>query len=419
MSDADRMDRWRPCSRKCQLAGSACFLLSLSDSVVLMNGPRWCANLASAFLSRHQPGLGDRIFCTEVGQSDMVFGTGNLVLDSLGDIEKEYTPKVVGVLNSCSVSLIGDDIKGLCDSQNRSGRHYVCLDSGGLRGEFYEGFQEALGKWIGEIPFPAVRAVKEKQVNIIGWCRSYPGWEANLAEIRRLLAAIGLEVGVVLGADRTTVEECSEKLPEAACNLVLYPELGLPAARHLERVTGVPYFLCPVPYGFTGSLAWLRLVMEKVGNSAALSVVEKEVEEASSEMGQAVGALSIPHGKNVWDALYVALPEGDTLGISMALKREFLPYDRLYCRVDGPCLTGETIPGTIKGPFPRLGEKTALVIGNDFTRIEVGHFQKNAYMNLLLPASPMWPKNKGYAGIRGWEFFMSDVLSQARRLLEL
>ena len=48
------------------------------------------------------------------------------------------------------------------------------------------------------------------------------------------------------------------QLPEAASNLVVYPELGLASAEFLQEMLGQKYIIASLPYGMQNLLQWLK-----------------------------------------------------------------------------------------------------------------------------------------------------------------
>ncbi|MCL6606511.1 MAG: ferredoxin:protochlorophyllide reductase (ATP-dependent) subunit B [Geminicoccaceae bacterium] len=81
-------------------------------------------------------------------------------------------------------------------------------------------------------------------------------------EVEKLLDLLGVEVAVVapLGASVADLA----RLGEADLNVVLYPEIGLPAARYLERTFGQPWTKT-VPIGLGASRDFLREVADLLG----------------------------------------------------------------------------------------------------------------------------------------------------------
>lgn len=52
MKNNEKLKKWQPCQGYCQMTGAASAFLSITDSKVIMNCPRWCAVLAERELAR-------------------------------------------------------------------------------------------------------------------------------------------------------------------------------------------------------------------------------------------------------------------------------------------------------------------------------------------------------------------------------
>ena len=111
--------------------------------MILINGPRWCATIAEREMARVEKKYERRIFCSEVKEIDLLYGADDALLLALEEVKKECNPKMIAVINSCSVSLIGDDIQGICHRANLA-CEIIAVDAGGLKGEFWEGYQDCL-----------------------------------------------------------------------------------------------------------------------------------------------------------------------------------------------------------------------------------------------------------------------------------
>ena len=58
----------------------------------------------------------------------------------------------------------------------------------------------------------------------------------------------------------------------------------------------------------------------------------------------------------------------------------------------------------------------ALVLGNSNTRNEVANFGRIIYRNFLMPRVSLGVPEKCYAGMKGWQIFMSDIIADVYTL---
>ena len=405
------MHLWLPCQDSCEMAGSANFFLSIKDSVVLIHGPRWCSSIASSEMAAIEKKYERQFYCSEVSQANLVFGASDEILQGLEEIKEEAHPALTAVLNSCSVSLIGDDLEGVCRHAQLPGK-ILTMDSGGLRGEFITGYVRAMQKLIEAMSFTSGEQVPHS-VNIIGWSTAYPNWQGNLSEIRRLLQEIGILLLGVLGNDGMTMDDIRQ-LPQAELNLVLYPELGLAGAKQLQEKTGTPYAVLPIPYGLIGSHQWLSQVADALSVIPDWQRIETEIQYRQEKIDLATFRLKGNNRNLIFGDMYACLTEGMARGLIPALLQEFPELGDIHLRLEGPH-TIETVEGTMGWePFESIeipqGE-LGLVVGNTNTRHEVGQYNQAIYKNFLMPQVVLAVPEKAYAGLAGWQTFLADVFT--------
>ena len=121
------------------MVGAASALLCIKDSVVIFNSPRWCALTAERELCIANKTFENRLYCTEARQDTLVFGIEEALRDTLSEVLNMHVPSLVSIITSCSMSLIGDDIKGIAKRFD-AGLEFITMDAGGLTGGFASGF---------------------------------------------------------------------------------------------------------------------------------------------------------------------------------------------------------------------------------------------------------------------------------------
>ncbi len=417
MNTNQKLQRWLPCKSRCEMAGAASFFLSLKDCVILINGPRWCATIAEREMARVEKKYERRIFCSEVKEIDLLYGADDALLLALEEVKKECNPKMIAVINSCSVSLIGDDIQGICHRANLA-CEIIAVDAGGLKGEFWEGYQEALDKIL-DLVTAKVKVKKEvvrkNRVNLFGWCNNYPNWQGDLAEIKRMLISSGIEVGVCLGADETSLAEMMQ-LPLAACNIVLAPELGVEAAKRLAEEWGQDYLIAPTPYGMQCSIAWLNRIAEKLQINICTEKLETEIDINQEKLDQAIFQLKADYKNFGFGDVYLTLPYGVAYGIVAALKTEFPEFNDIYLKIEGPNKAEYPMIQGVRAWQVKQDtlsvEETgiSLVLGDWQTRLEVGQYDRMIFKNFLMPMQGVPVAERPYAGVLGWKHFMAEVI---------
>ena len=237
-------------------------LLAVQGAIVLEYGPAGTTHYSMGLYG----GLGlrfqNRMFTTHMSEDDVVMGDVTRLEDALVELDKNYAPKVIFVVASSVTAVIGTDIKGVCRyMQNEVKAKLIAFDQGGFRGDYSIGLAETYKLLVRNLPQKGV-SQESGIYNIIGASVWRYRMESDVWEIKSLLSeALGLSCNACLCCD-TSVEEL-EDMGQAQVNIVLGNE-GLAAARYLQEKFGTPY-VYTVPYGYSGTLSFLKQVGEAVG----------------------------------------------------------------------------------------------------------------------------------------------------------
>lgn len=124
--------------------------------------------------------------------------------------------------------------------------------------------QEALRAAIAAIDPPAC-AADPLCVNLLGISIYQKHWQGSLSGLRRVLEAMGLRVGAMLGAGCSVAE--IRALRAARHNVVLHQEYADAISPWIEARYGVPTMVpgAGAPIGFEATEQWLREVAAAVG----------------------------------------------------------------------------------------------------------------------------------------------------------
>ena len=277
----------------------------MRDTIVLLNGPMGCRfyhSSTSGFLMRHpllylpsKDGIRrqvnydylndwffrqDRVPCTTLDGYDYVYGAKEKVREALTYIRENIAFSMLVIVNSPGAALIGDPLLTI-GREVLGRRKVVMLESPGYSTSFEEGYAEALyailsqvgdalWKERGAAGHPVwEQPVAEKTaptVNLLGLSIWHRYCEGDRAEITRLLETCGIRVQSALCAD-CTLEELAA-MPDADLNIVLYPEMGLAAAKYLKDRFGTPYYVPEsLPIGFSAAEAFCKEISRLLGTS--------------------------------------------------------------------------------------------------------------------------------------------------------
>ena len=307
----------------CALTGASAFFASIPGSFMLINGPLWCYFYAMKYVEDYDASALRRFHCTQPEGNALVYGTEKDLLAGLDFVKENFSPDRVFIINNCSVSLVGDDVAAIAAKAELPCPVYT-VDSGGIAGDFPEGYQIALLRVIEEIKKYAKakteNAAATPSVNLLGLTPTYFRGEEDIKEIRRILEKAGYRVNAVPGGG-SSWDEIME-LPHADLNIVLRDELALKAAKELENEFGTPYLSTGMPYGITGTLNWLEKINAALPGKN-LEVVKEEAEKVNARLQFRSSNMQSLWGPLWFDNILIAAPPSEAAGIAEAVRGEW------------------------------------------------------------------------------------------------
>jgi nitrogenase molybdenum-iron protein beta chain len=206
----------------------------------------------------------------------VVFGGEDRLREQIGTTIEIIDADLYFVVTGCTAGLIGDDVRAIVSEFAEKGKNVVFAETPGFKGSTYTGYEIATRALLSQVVRPSAKK-RRGTVNLLGIVPAQdPFWQGNLAEIRRLLEKIGVQINLSGDGDRLAEVR---KAAEAALNIVLSPTTGLAAARYLWEAHGVPYIEHPLPLGMeTGQ--FLRKVAEvfRLEEAKVESVIAEEEE---------------------------------------------------------------------------------------------------------------------------------------------
>ncbi|OAV66048.1 Nitrogenase molybdenum-iron protein alpha chain [Bacteroidales bacterium Barb6XT] len=229
---------------------------NVREAVLVQHAPIGCALGQVPYNSIFRNGLAMRnlpvesvkILCTNLTESDMVFGGMDKLKQSIQDAYDRYNPKAIFVSTSCATAIIGDDIDSITSEyEEKFGIPVIPLHCEGFKSKHWStGFDSTqhgiLRKIVNRNP-----KRQDDLVNVINL------WGSDV--FTPMLAQLDLRVNYVV--DMATVGELAQ-LSEAACTVGFCYTLSSYLAAGLEQHFGVPEIKAPQPYGFAGTDAWIR-----------------------------------------------------------------------------------------------------------------------------------------------------------------
>lgn len=272
----------------CTLTGALSVTTSVRDAITVIHGPAGCAHHNFSLL--HATWLENdtlqipALFSSGMREKDVIFG-GEAALDSAISQVEALQPACIFVVSSCIPDTIGDDTAAVCS--RRSSIPLCYIPTGGfVGGGFFTGYQNALLS----LSAYATRGDPRHEITIIGEKNLEYEVEQNYNEVVRLLALLGLKVGVRFVRNIPFAE--INRLGNGYLNILRERALE-PVGKSLRQRFGTPY-IHSFPSGFDGTLRFL----EQVGEH--LDIDSEKAINAEEQMQEAViKAFGDLHGRTV------------------------------------------------------------------------------------------------------------------------
>jgi light-independent protochlorophyllide reductase subunit B len=196
---------------------------------------------------------------------DLGADTAEIFKTACRDAAERFAPDAILVGASCTAELIQDDPGGLAKALALD-VPVIALELPSYQKKENWGAAETFYRLVRAFaPAPAERAAPRAPApvcNILGPTSLGFRHRDDIVEVRRIVEALGVTVNVVapLGASVADLA----RLPEAAFNIVLYPEVASVAAEWLQRNHGQPQVTLP-PIGALACEAFLAQVAKAAG----------------------------------------------------------------------------------------------------------------------------------------------------------
>jgi nitrogenase molybdenum-iron protein alpha/beta subunit len=292
--------------------GSLLAVEGIRNAMVVLNGPTGCKFYHSHISDCQYPRASSfdplgyleefyfgqpRVPCTYLEGDDYVAGSTTKLQRVLPAIASKSNDMIV-VVNSPGASLIGDDLKRFIENAGLAER-CMAIENAGYSYPVCKGFEDTvieILRWM-KLSKPESGQLPEK-VNLLGISLYNSNWDSSVAELKKLLSYMNIEVGAVLCAGASTEE--IRKSTSSACNLVVFPEYGLKIAQWYEKNFGIPYMLSPAgaPVGYDATETWLKSAasMTSADPSPALEVLRKERKKHYHKISRFHSLTGLPKG---------------------------------------------------------------------------------------------------------------------------
>jgi nitrogenase molybdenum-iron protein beta chain len=176
--------------------------------------------------------------CSNVVEKEIVFGGEGRLEEQVRSTIELIDSELYVIVTGCMVEMIGDDAQAVAERFADAPAPVIAVSTPSFKGNSYDGYDMLLTALF-ENYVEKGRAKKRGVVNVFG---TVPGQDAfykgNLAEIKRLLSALGLTVNTFFGEFETL--ENLRFSSEAELNIVLSDIYGVKPAEAFEKIQNVP-----------------------------------------------------------------------------------------------------------------------------------------------------------------------------------
>jgi len=272
----------------CALHGALAALEAIEGVVPVVHANAGCA------LQHHLSGRGAEGYLggfavpsSAIIDKQVIFGGGSRLREQIKNTVKVIDGRLYVALGSCECAMVGDDLVGMAREAAEQGLAVVAGNVAGFHGGVHHGYERVFLDLIDALPTlaptPAAHAEADARplVNVFGVVPAgNPHYKGDLEELRRILAGIGLRVGVFFGPDG---DAALAGLPHAALNLV-FSRWGEAIAARLEERYGTPWLAFDAaPLGLEEVELFVQALVERLDLDASAAERFLEREEAQGE----------------------------------------------------------------------------------------------------------------------------------------
>jgi nitrogenase molybdenum-iron protein beta chain len=228
---------------------------------ILHSGPG-CGMMVSGFFERAKGYAGGSTApCTNSGENEVVFGGEEKLRKVILGASQVLDSDLQVVLTGCTAGIVGDDVGRVVKTFQDQGRPIVYVETPGFKCNNYVSHSSVVKAIIDQYVdrFNQGRSQNPRLVNVFASLPYQdPFWKGNLAELKRILEAVGLQVNILFGPESGGVEEW-KTIPEAGFNILVSPWYGLEITEHLEAKYGQRFYQFPhIPIGGNETARFLR-----------------------------------------------------------------------------------------------------------------------------------------------------------------
>ncbi|MCR8746928.1 nitrogenase component 1 [Romboutsia lituseburensis] len=343
-------------------------LSSIKGACVIEFGPAGTTHYAVEGIGSLNGEDNAKIYSTHMDQSDVTFGKYDRLENAILEIDENISPSYIFVMASSISSIIGADIKSVCNMlKNKVNAKLIPIPTGGLKEDYNVGIEYILELLVKEV----VKENKQdnNRYNIIGYNIDKYNFGSDVKELERIMKELfDKDLNTVFTCN-TSIEEI-EKASSASLNIVVRKE-SLKAAKLMKEKYNIPYVYKSL-YGLKNTMKFIEDLSTLADFKLNEDKYKKEIEEVKSHI------FSIKRKFYFYEGSKKCSLFGDydtVLGMKDLLEELNLEVDRsevLYKEEDDLVLSGRSELERMK----YLKDAELLILLGDGPSIDMNHRSK-------------------------------------------
>ncbi len=330
-------------------------------------------------------------FTTDMNEIDIVFGGENKLLKAVLLAIEEFSPDAVFIYETCSTSIIGDDIQAVAKkASDLTGIPVIAFNCAGFRGKSQNFGHRIANLGLFNIILDGERKEMVNTVNLIG---DFNKKDSEILE--RLFGEIGIKVICTFTAN-ATIDKIRD-MKNAELNIVMCSKSSIFLAELMEEKYGIPYVELNF-FGLDNCCKSLYKISEYFNNLN----VEEVIHENMSWI-----KMKIDKYKNILEDKRVFICHGAQRAIYW-----IKPFEELGMKVVGiathfggeiPNFDGLVVDNLSSDELEKILEKVRpdIVVSDDKIR--------HLVHKMSIPFFNGRGQNRGYSGFEGFLNFAKDV----------
>lgn len=218
----------------CDLFGAVMIAAGIEDLKILVVGTEECTYYSKNFIFEYgKKDKDESLLMLPLTDKEIVLGIGEKLLQSIDEIIKLYSPKILLIVTTCIIELTGEDIEGIIKSIEKKYNTKILL----MRTEHFkcDNYIKGMGKTINLLGDLIEENKTSKSFNILGM--RYKRGENS--EICKLLQSKGISLNKIVPYSIENLQDI-KSLSKAKLNIVV-DITGMELAEYMYKKFEIPY----------------------------------------------------------------------------------------------------------------------------------------------------------------------------------